>query len=279
LVTLTTHFFHWSPFAMPFKTLFLTFGFIWATLLSADASIIVLSHWQMGEELGDTDGRLDSVGGRHFSVSSGPVEFSGSVAPSATGSTVATNVRGNTGRAGFFGPNTTTFMPADNWGFEVWVRSENTTQNIDLFRVGGVTENGNLKIGQLGANWGASYHNISWIGASGGTGQPVVAEEWTHLAIVRDNGITSFYINGVAQAGTSTGAPVWGTSLHLGVMPGGGSGWTGDVDDARAFTFNPGEFNPAQDLLLATVVPEPNTLALLLLGLAPLLRRVGSHQR
>jgi hypothetical protein len=250
------------------KTLSL-FSLFFALAPFASAAISVQSHWRMGEEAGDTNGRLDSVGGRHFNVSAGPVEFSGGVAPANIGSAVAVNARNLGGRAGFYGPNTTSFMPSDNWGIEMWLRSANTGQNIDLLRVqGGGPLNGHLKVGQLGGNWAASYHNVAWIGAVGGAGQPVTAEEWTHLAVVRDAGVTSLYLNGVAQAGTTGGTPLWGSSLHLGVLPGGASGWNGDFDEVRAFTFAPGAFDATSDFL---TIPEPHTSVLFVLGAIPLL--------
>ena len=234
----------------------------------ATAAVTPLSHWRMGEEAGDSDGRNDSVGGRHFSVSQGPLEFTAGVAPSTNGSTVAVSARNNGGRAGFYGPNTTTFMPTDNWGMEMWVRSANTTQSIDITRPANGLANGQLKFHQLGTNWGVSYHNIGWVGAATGTGQPVTIERWTHLAVVRAGGISTLYIDGVAQAGTSSATPVWGTSLHVGVIPGGGSGWNGDLDEVRVFTFDPGQFS-TNDLL----VPEPTTLALAAVGLGGLRRK------
>ncbi len=225
------------------------------------AAITPLSHWRMGEEAGDTDGRLDSVGGRTFATAHGPTEFTTGVAPSTNGSTVAVNARNAGGRAGFYGPNTTTFMPADNWGMEMWVRSANTTQSIDITRPANALANGQLKFHQLGANWAVSYHNIGWVGATSGTGQPVTAEQWTHLAVVRAGGTSTLYIDGVAQAGTSGAAPTWGTSLHVGVIPGGATGWNGDLDELRVFSFNAGEFQTS-DLL----VPEPATCMLAALG-------------
>ena len=71
------------------KTILLLTGMILASAATAPATIIVQSYWQMGEEVGDTDGRIDSVGGRNFSVSSVPVEFTGDVAPSPNGSGIA----------------------------------------------------------------------------------------------------------------------------------------------------------------------------------------------
>jgi hypothetical protein len=242
------------------------------------ATIIVESHWRMGEEAGDFAGSVDSVGGRDFNTSAGPLAFAGDPAPSSNGSTTAANTRNLTGRAGFFGPATSSFMPADNWGVEMWARSANTTQAISLMEVqGGGPVNGNLKISQLAGDWAASYHGVAWIGANNGAGQTVTAETWTHLAVVRDAGTTSLYIDGQPQVGTIADAPVWGNSLHLGVLPGGAAGWEGDFDEVRAFTFTPGAFNPNTDLLFSNI-PEPQTFMLVLLGGLPLIRLMRKRQ-
>ena len=62
------------------------YGDVFGWQQRANATITVLSHWRMGEEAGDTDGRLDSVGGRHFSSTSGPSEFTTGVSPAGNGS-------------------------------------------------------------------------------------------------------------------------------------------------------------------------------------------------
>ena len=80
---------------------------------------------------------------------------------------------------------------------------------------------------------------------------PLVTNAWTHLAVVRDNGTNTFYVNGVAHGAStidtpSTNAPT-GTGSQNGMRLGASGGdqlaYRGLIDEARAFTFNQGEFS------------------------------------
>jgi hypothetical protein len=96
--------------------------------------------------------------------------------------------------------------------------------------------------------------------------------DWAHLAIVRDNETSSFYINGTAQSGTTTGLPDWSSGATVGSL----DGITGQgigVDDIRIYTFATGEGGDAVSAFF-TAIPEPSSAALLGLGgLALMLRR------
>ena len=58
--------------------------------------------------------------------------------------------------------------------------------------------------------------------------------------MIRSGGITTFYIDGVAQEGTFGGTPV-NNNPHVSVQPGGGAYFDGNLDEARVVTFSPGE--------------------------------------
>lgn len=223
---------------------------------SAEAAVTNAAYYQFGDKAGDTNGTQATVGTQNWSTNGAISVVTGGGPGVPAGNT---KYAATPGSAGYFGVNTTTFMPADNWGIELFVRTSNTSQaTFDLLIPIGSVVNGSVKFTHLNTNnWAASYHNLSWIGAANGTGQPVTANKWTELAVVRSGGVTTLYIDKVAQASTSASAPVWGTSSHLSVNSGGATGWDGDVDELRYFTFNAGEFNPATDL-----VPEPGSLAL-----------------
>ena len=78
---------------------------------------------------------------------------------------------------------------------------------------------------------------------------------WTHLALVRDAGATSVYVNG-QRFSTAAGAPAAPAgSLFIGGNPlVATEGFDGLIDEVRVFTFQPGQFQ-VTDLNLGS--PEP----------------------
>ena len=90
------------------------------------------------------------------------------------------------------------------------------------------------------------FGGITTIGTSVAT-----ANVWTHLALVRNNGTTTLYVNGVA-AGTSSGGPLLPQgNFALGAPPQAPTSqfFTGLIDEVRVFTFASGQFSTS-DLLL-----------------------------
>ena len=97
-----------------------------------------------------------------------------------------------------------------------------------------------------------------------------VLNRWYHLALVRDEGVSTFYVNGVA-VGTSTVTPAAGSlPFRIGSSIARDS-LDGLVDEVRLFSFQGGTFR-TQDLLI-NQVPEPATAGLLAVGLTTLLTR------
>jgi hypothetical protein len=88
---------------------------------------------------------------------------------------------------------------------------------------------------------------------------------------VRNNGVDTVYINGVAQ-GTGTIAPLAAVgSMVIAANASHGENLSGDVDDVAVFTFSSGAFSTS-DLLYfqQQAMPEPSTISALALGLSAL---------
>ncbi len=85
--------------------------------------------------------------------------------------------------------------------------------------------------------------------------------EWssalTERAVVRDSGVATFYVNGVAVGSTSTASPINATEPLLAVNAGGQAYFSGDVSEARIFTFDPGQFNVSNLLYPGTGPSDP----------------------
>ena len=74
-------------------------------------------------------------------------------------------------------------------------------------------------------------------------------------------GVTTFLVDGVAQSGTSSAAVVVTTGMHLGVTPGGSTGFSGNLDQVT----------------ISTVAPEPGSFVLF--GLAAVGLAIAARRR
>lgn len=100
---------------------------------------------------------------------------------------------------------------------------------------------------------------------------PLVTNGWTHLAVVRNNGTNTFYVNGVPHGASNTDAPSTnapsGTGSQNGMRLGASGGdqlaFRGLIDEARAFTFSPGQFSvtnllyPSASAATPLIVTQP----------------------
>ncbi len=223
--------------------------FLWA--LSADAAVTVLHYWRMGEDdSGATAGGIssntvDMVGGltltNHYGPLYGPL-YSSSVSLEAgvhTGSKLCLQFP-----TGSYGWGSLISNVVNNFGIELWVCTSNTT-GTNCLAYNGNTSTSGWGLYQEGANYYGLFGGVVMFGAA-----PAVAGVWQHLALVRDNGTTTLYLNG-AVVSSSTSAPN---------IPTGGFGvgapalyalqfFSGYLDEVRVFTFAAGQFS-TNDLLI-----------------------------
>ncbi|SHK42631.1 PEP-CTERM protein-sorting domain-containing protein [Rubritalea squalenifaciens DSM 18772] len=252
-------------------------GMIACTALG-NAAIVLEHHYEMGE-VGTMSGGVptDSVGSADFgnAVSGGLQTVSGDTAASGSTAYLTTTQTGNNGAY-----NAPGMAPSDiqNFAFDIWVRvqSADLNQNKFVFLSNG-NNSGSLKLGiNASGEWMATNHAVGWIGATTGTGQTANADEWTRLTVIRSNGTSRFYINGVAQDGTNGGNITWSdtTQAHLAIQPGGTSEFKGDIDDMKVWSFSGSDQLSDVENTVFAAVPEPSSTALIgLAGLGFILRR------
>ncbi|WP_367875327.1 choice-of-anchor D domain-containing protein [Luteolibacter sp. Populi] len=180
---------------------------------------------------------------RHLVLGGTPLYTAATTADPATNSTLALDFGNAAVQA-----TGATLQPqlTENFGFEAWAKSTTTTGRHWLLY------NGNLG----GDGWGLFQDGASYfvycadrVQFGGGS---VTPDQWTHLAVVRVNGLTTLYVNGDAVASSTIAPNLPGGSFAAGAHqgnPGGGERWVGAIDEIRYFTFPPGQFVP-RDLLL-----------------------------
>lgn len=231
------------------------------------AAIIDVLRYRLGEA-GSFSGSLplDTVGGYDMTNAFGGF---------TPGGVTSTMYQPYSTNATAFGPSSSgaygadsTGLPADNFAVEIWARVSDVNQTFNNYFVLNGNTVGSVSFHAGSGVWAASYFNVAWVGAAAGAGQTATANAWTNLAIIRSNGTSTFYINGVAQAGTTLAAPSYGVAtagIHLAVTPGNTSHFVGDLDEARIFTFDPNVDDPVAALSF-NAIPEPSSLALLAFG-------------
>jgi autotransporter-associated beta strand protein len=232
----------------------ITFTAIIASLLAtaAQAAIYPYAEYHLGEtgSLGASNKPQDATGNnRHFSEEiSGGAATTGNASfhPNATGSTVYLDTSGS-GNEGWYSGNMYSSLPTDNFAFGVFARasSNDGDHQGDLFTLGNAS--GSHKLSLEGNGWSSSAHNVNWIAPPGGVPGSFQPDVWVHLALIRKGGITTFYVDGVAN-GTFSGAAAH-ASPHMSVAPGGASYFDGHLDEARVIHFTPEE--PVEDILAA----------------------------
>jgi hypothetical protein len=237
---------------------------LWGALAVAQPAVGVVSDialYRLGEEdpgavdgASGNDSTIDSVGALDLSRADAPTYSSDVPLPIA--SSLSMNFDGDGDRYAIGAVATTL---TDNFGLEAWVRSDGAAAN------GVIGYNGDTSFGGWGLFYDMSGLYRVLFGGVTFFGSAPATTDWTHLAVVRDSGIATFYVNGVPQ-GTTGDAPNAPTAVPSGgVMIGGnltgGEFFDGRVDEVRIFSFDPGEFS-VTDLNLSFPAPTPAVPAL-----------------
>lgn len=157
----------------------------------------------------------------------------------------------------------------DNFGMDAWVYATSVAGNA-VIAYNGDTGTSGFGLFRNGGNYTYLFGGVALAGAA-----PVALNTWTHLAIVRDSGVTTFYVNGRANLVTGDAPNAAAGAMGVGINPiVMAEQFIGTIDEVRVFTFAPGTFQPAL-LVPAVAQPIPTLqwqvqllLALMLAGLA-----------
>lgn len=255
---------HMKPVLLRLLGLFL----IWAVICvfsgsSTYATVTNVAWYRLGEnDPGARSGNAvtnttaDLVGPNHLKQFGSPL-YSTAVSAGAASqlkSSFAVNFNGTSQ----YLSNTVVSTAVNNFGIEAWVKPNATAAgNRTIVFNGSSTVSGWGFIQHGGTEYVASLGGVTSFGS--GT---AAAGVWTHLALVRSSGTTTFYVDGVVS-GTSVSAPIQpATSFIVAAHPQflANTFFNGAIDEVRVFTFGPSQFT-TNDLLLNVqrVVTGPAT--------------------
>ena len=188
---------------------------------------------------------VDSIGVNSLTYT-GAATYSTNVAASPVPSTLSVNFSNATYAVGALAS-----AANNNFGIEAWVNpATNGATGVILY-------NGNTATSGWGFYLDPSTH--SYVGLFGGVvalstpANTAPTNAWADVALVRQNGTTTFYVNGVAQATTAAAPNTPTGNLAIGTAPQvpGAQTFSGLVDEARVFTFTAGQFSTS-DLFINT---------------------------
>jgi hypothetical protein len=232
------------------------------TRVSQPEYTATLASWRLGEDdAGAANGASVTTTANPYGaalVFNNSVTYSSAVSPFAAGwldsrlglsflagvygtNRLITDLRGNT-------------AIVDNFGIELWVKPDDTASTKCLAYNGTTTSSG-WGLYQVGDQYRGLFGGVAFIGSA-----PAAAGVWTHLALVRETGLTTFYVNG-EPSGTDTRAPNPPTgwfSVGYPLNPSFPEYFAGALDEVCVFTFEPGQFRPDGPTPSLAAVRTPN---------------------
>lgn len=177
---------------------------------------------------------------------------------------------------GFFGLYRNTInTTVDNVAYDLWLKPTSSSGTKYVVSHGYTAGSGaGFALIQNGSNIEVHMNGSAVITAA------LSINSWQQVAVVRDSGVTTLYING-SSVGTSSATPTSDASslLDFGMAQGvGGSlAYFGFIDEARFLTWSGTDNLALTDLNYVSAIPEPSTYAVMagaaMLGLAIWQRR------
>ncbi len=230
---------------------FFILGLVITSTFTAQASIFVLNYWHMGESdpgaisggaattLVDSATFPDNLTVQGAPTYTNDVDATAAARTGSSLSTVFTN--------GALASGPVPIALTDDFGIECWVKPGADVNGGQVIVYNGSTATSGWGFLVANGQFQALYGGVVVFGT--GVATPNV---WAHVALVRDSGNATLYVNGV-PAGTSFFSPhVPDTGFAIAAPPqvafGSGQCLTGRVDEVRLFDFNPGKFS-TNDLL------------------------------
>jgi hypothetical protein len=233
--------------------------------LAVPAAVTVQAWWRFGEVAdyyADSSGNSRRLGFAYSHVPwNNPAfggNFNGIITPTGVGGPLGNTTITSAAslRSGNFGTMICTMWdaagyqpPTDNVFIEMWVQPHGKgyvygNSGAWILRAGGL----GLRVKDNGD--GTSSYVAIASGVEVGTPVLIDTNAWTHLALVRDGGVSKYYVNGLESGPTDS------SNLGTGGVQFGAdnAGYDGLMDEARICTFAAGQFS-TNDFLLRPLGP------------------------
>jgi hypothetical protein len=225
---------------------------------SACADVRTVAQWRLGE--GDpkaapntaaADPTKDSIGKLDLQRTGAPT-YVADVSDQAKDSKLAVRFNGKDTRYS----RTGLFDARDNFGAEAFVCARNEEGFHVVLQYGSGSHGWSLVRNAKGFQ--VLLGGVALVGWSGD--QP--ANQWVHVAVVRDSGKTTFYFNGrpMGSSDAKLNDADDKAEFSIGAATGGKDQFLdGDVDEVRVFTFEPGTFDASQLLMNRSTTPPSSS--------------------
>jgi autotransporter-associated beta strand protein len=248
---------NWAP-AMPLPTILGTNYVVTnATRGTENSSVATTVAWyRLGEnDPGAASGlpvantTTDFAGANHLQ------QFGGSLYTSAVSTDASNQVASSlgvqlNGSGQYLSTTAVVSAMTNNFGLEAWVKPGPISSTYLCVAYNGDTANNGWGIVWQGGAFQGWYGNVILFGSGA-----VTPGTWAHVALVRDDGFSTLYVNGVpASSPTIFGPKPPTTGFALGVRPQmpAVEFFDGAIDEVRVFTFAPGQFTTNEFLLNRT---------------------------
>jgi autotransporter-associated beta strand protein len=224
-----------------------------ATSGTMSSSVVTPVAWyRFGEndpgaapDIAITNATTDSAGVNHLKQFGSPL-YSTAVSTDAV-TQVASSLGVQLNGSGQYLSNAVVTSVVDNFGIEAWVKPNAVSSTYHFIAYNGDTANN---------GWGIAWQDgvlQGWFGNVILFGSGVITPGlWAHVALVRDNGLSTLYLNGEPVSNpTIFGPKPPTTGFAIGIRPQTPTSefFNGAIDEVRVFTFAPGQFT-TNDLLL-----------------------------
>ena len=197
------------------------------------AAVGVFGFWRLGEnDPGAAAGNFAGATTLDASGGGNTLSLVGSPAPIYTITTPknSTLAMSFTGSSNWSGPAVLT--PANNFAIEIWAYPTSSGGNRAVI-YNGNTGTAGYGIYQLGSNWGVLYGGVVAASVT-----PVILNQYTDLALVRDAGVTTLYVNGTAFPLALAAPNAVSGNMLIGANQAGTERFVGLLDEGRLSTFN-----------------------------------------